>query len=120
MSFKVLCDVHIALKITKFIENKGYEAEHVNNILDSYYTKDSAIRNYADENDFIVLTKDYDFKDSHFLNNSPKKLLHITLGNIPTSQLIQLLDEHLDQIITYFQSEKCFIEIGEGYIKVVK
>lgn len=41
MTFKVLCDVHIAFKVVRFFKEKGYEAIHVNDILDSYYTKDT-------------------------------------------------------------------------------
>ncbi len=40
MIFRILCDVHISFKVVKFFESKGYEAVHVNTILDSYYTKD--------------------------------------------------------------------------------
>lgn len=40
MSFKVLCDVHIAYRIVKFLKDKGSEAGHVNNILDGSRTKD--------------------------------------------------------------------------------
>jgi len=35
---KILSDVHISLKITKFFANKGIQSEHVNNILDKWFT----------------------------------------------------------------------------------
>lgn len=120
MIFKVLCDVHIAFKVVKFFEEQGYEAIHVNNILDSYYTKDTAISHYADQHGFIVVTKDIDFKDSHFLQNTPSRLLHITLGNIPTKNLIAILDRNLTEIVKHFDTEKCFIELASDYIHVIK
>jgi predicted nuclease of predicted toxin-antitoxin system len=120
MTFKVLCDVHIALKVAKFFKHKGYEAIHVNNILESYHTKDSAISDYANQHGFTVITKDIDFKDSHFIQDKPRKLLHITLGNIPTIQLIEILDKNLDNIVEHFQTDKCFVELGDGYINVIK
>lgn len=43
--FKVLCDVHIAIKVAKFFASKGYKAIHVNKILDGYHSKDSDISN---------------------------------------------------------------------------
>lgn len=120
MKFKVLCDVHIAFKVAKFFEKQGYEAIHVNNILDSFHTKDSAISDYANQHGFTVLTKDIDFKDSHFLQDKPKKLLHITLGNIPTKRLIEIFKNNLEDIVKHFKTEKCFMELGEDYMKVVK
>lgn len=119
MRFEVLCDVHIAFKIVKFFESKGHEAIHVNNILDSYNSKDSEISRYADEYGFVVITKDVDFKDSHFIQSKPKKLLHVTLGNIPTKKLIEILDKNLSDIVAHFQSESCYVELNNGYIKVI-
>jgi len=72
---KILCDVHIAIKVAKFFQSKNIETEHVNLILDKWHTKDCNICEYADKNDFTVLTKDKDFKDSHFIRQTPKKRL---------------------------------------------
>lgn len=64
---RFLCDVHISLKLVKFLNSKKYECVHINSILDKWFTKDSAIATYVDENDFILITKDADFRDSFFL-----------------------------------------------------
>ena len=50
---KFCCDVHISYKIVKHLRTLGFEAIHVNEILEKWHTKDSAICTYADENDFI-------------------------------------------------------------------
>jgi predicted nuclease of predicted toxin-antitoxin system len=120
MSFKVLCDVHIAFRVAKFFEQKGYEAVHVNRVLDGYYTKDAAIADYANQHGFTVLTKDLDFKNSHLLQDKPRKLLYITLGNIPTTRLIQILESNFEEIAKHFAADKCLVELGDGYLKVVK
>jgi len=120
MTIKILCDVHIAFKIAKFFEDKGHEAVHVNNILDSFKTKDSAISDYANLHGLTVLTKDVDFKNSHFVQGKPSRLLRIALGNIPTKRLIEILESNLEAIIEHFQWDKCFIEIGDGYMEIVK
>lgn len=120
MTFKVLCDVHIAYKVVRFFERKGYEAKHINDILDGFYTKDSEISRFANENGFTVITKDADFKNSHLLINAPARLLKINLGNIPTNRLIEILEANLDEITTHFQEEKCFIELGDGFMEVIR
>lgn len=37
---KFLCDVHISYKIVKYLRSAGFEATHVNEILDKWYTKE--------------------------------------------------------------------------------
>ena len=76
---KFLCDVHISYKIVSFFKENGYEAIHVNTILNSWYTKDSEISEYADNNDFIILSKDSDFRESYFIKHTPKKLIKLDL-----------------------------------------
>jgi predicted nuclease of predicted toxin-antitoxin system len=64
---KFLCDVHISFKLVNAICNLGFECNHVNTILDKWYTKDAEIAKFADENDYIIIRKDADFRDSFFL-----------------------------------------------------
>jgi predicted nuclease of predicted toxin-antitoxin system len=108
---KFLCDVHISLKTVKFLISKGYECVHINTILDKWFTKDTAIAKYVDENDFVLVTKDADFRDSFFLKNSPKKLVKINLGNISNLELIKIIDSNLDKIEQLNTNESFIIEI---------
>ena len=119
MTFKVLCDVHIAYKVVRFFQSNGHEAIHINDILDSYHTKDSEISRYANENGYTVMTKDADFRNSHLLNNSPSRVLKISLGNISTKRLIEILEANLDEIVRHFEAEKCFVELGDGFMEVI-
>jgi len=118
MTFQVLCDVHIAFKVVRFFQSKGCKALHVNDIIDGYYTSDHKITEFADANAYTVITKDADFRDSHFIKGSPKKLLKIDLGNISTTKLISILEVHFDIIAKAFENESCYVEIGNGYIEV--
>jgi hypothetical protein len=43
----------------------------------------------------------------------------VALGNIPTKKLIEILDKNLSDIVGHFQSESCYIELNNGYIKVI-
>ena len=61
---KILWDVHISFKVSKFLNSLKTEAIHINEILKKWNTKDDDICNFAEENNFIVLTKDLDFKNS--------------------------------------------------------
>ncbi|ELR69466.1 hypothetical protein C900_04998 [Fulvivirga imtechensis AK7] len=68
-----LCDVHIPKKLSKRLNELGFLSQHVNDILDKWYTKDSRISEYADANDLILITKDQDFRNSFLLNHKPRK-----------------------------------------------
>jgi predicted nuclease of predicted toxin-antitoxin system len=113
---KFLCDVHISFKLVKYLEKKGFECIHVNNILDKWFTKDSDISKFADLNDYIIITKDQDFKNSHLLKNSPKKLIRIILGNISNFELLELFEKYLPAIEFQSQTKSFFIEIGTSLV----
>lgn len=117
---KILCDVHIAIKVAKFLQSKGIETEHVNQILDKWHTKDNDISLYADRNNFAVLTKDKDFKDSHFINHTPKKLIKVNLGNISTNNLIALIDNVLEQLNPLFSNNnRCYVELNQDELVII-
>ena len=74
-----LIDVHLPITLSKFIDKQiSCSSTHVNQVLQKWNTPDSEICRYADENDFIVVSKDVDFKNSHFVNHTQE----INQGNI--------------------------------------
>lgn len=116
---QVLCDVHISYKIARFFEHNGIKAVHINNILQNWHTADKDICTYADQHDYVVVTKDADFQASHFLKKTPQKLLKIALGNLSTQQTISILAAHLPLIQTSFAKKICYAEIGSNYIHII-
>jgi predicted nuclease of predicted toxin-antitoxin system len=117
---KFLCDVHVSLKLVKHLKLLGYEAIQVNEILDNWNTPDNKICEFADQNDFILITKDSDFRNSFFIKKSPKKLIKINLGNISNIELIQIISQNLkhfeilnNQPIFIIEVEKSFIQYND-------
>jgi predicted nuclease of predicted toxin-antitoxin system len=86
---KFICDVHIPIKLVKYLDKSGFEALHVNTLPNSYYSKDAEITEFADRHGMILISKDADFKNSFLLNRTPKKLIKINLGNITNDNLIK-------------------------------
>ena len=111
---KFLCDVHISYKVVKFLSDLGHEAIHVNTILEKWHTKDTEICKYADSHELIVITKDYDFRDSFFLRKTPRKLIKINLGNISTNELITSLSDILHALERLNENFCFMIEIGKN------
>lgn len=91
---KFLCDVHISYKLVRYLIKRDCESYHVNAIFSNPKTTDAEIAWYADDNGFIVVTKDLDFRDSYILNRSPKKLLKLNTGNSSTEQMIALFENN--------------------------
>jgi len=116
---RFLCDVHISYKIANYLVANGYETFHVNKILNTWYTTDKDICNYADINNLIVITKDSDFRDSFFIKKSPKKLIKLNLGNISNVELIQILKEIINDIEKIDTKPYFLIEIDKHYTTII-
>ena len=108
---KFLCDVPISIKPVKFLISKNHDCIHVNTILEKWHTNDSAIANYADQNGLILITKDADFRDSHYLKNTPKKLVEINLGNILNADLLLIIENNLSKIEKLDSNDSFIIEV---------
>ena len=116
---KFLCDVHISIKLSKHLNNLGFECVHVNTILDKWHTSDSNIAKYSDTNDFTLITKDFDFKNSFLVNKTPKKLIKINLGNISNIVLIEIFNRFVSEMKTINNNHNHYmIEIDTDFIKV--
>ena len=115
-----LIDVHLSISLSKFLSKQhGCKAIHVNQILEKWYTSDSSICKYADENDFVVITKDHDFKNSHFINKTPKKVIRITLGNISNNDLILIFEKNLSAIINMSNKKSFYLEINSTSLTLI-
>ena len=109
---KFICDVHIPIRLSKFLATQGAESVHVNQILTGSSTPDSAINQYADTLDYIVITKDTDFRNTYFLHTTPRKLIRVCLGNITNEKLIQLFENHLPLIRQLDAEGSFYMEIN--------
>jgi len=101
---KFIVDAQLPFQMSLFIQHKGFDAIHTNDLPDKERTSDDYIRSLSQRDDRIVVTKDSDFIDSFMLKSIPKKLLLITTGNINNRQLFDLLDRNWDKIIKMFEA----------------
>ncbi len=84
------------------------------------HTKDSDICRYADAYGYVVVTKDADFKNSHFIAKTPKQLIRANLGNINNSHLIDIFQKNLEKFQDHFERGYSYIEIHKEYIELFK
>lgn len=117
---KFLCDVHISIKIAKSIEHLGYTCEHVNRILNKWNTTDKEIIEFADENHYILITKDQDFRNTFLVNSKPKRLIKIDLGNISNEMLYDILKGVLPTINHLVKKNEIFmVEVAKTTTSVI-
>ena len=72
---------------------------------------DRKIWDYAKTNKYAIVTFDADFYDLATLYGHPPKIIWLRLGNTSTSNLIKLLEKHVD-IITAFLTDTDNTSLG--------
>jgi len=117
---RVVCDVHLPYRLVAFLRERGVDATHVNKILDSWHTTDAVIADHVDEIGGILISKDGDFRDSHFLAGKPASLVRITLGNVSNDQLIALFEQYWETLREELENPPCYVELGSEGLKVVR
>jgi predicted nuclease of predicted toxin-antitoxin system len=117
---RVLCDVHIPYRLVTFLRQRDVDATHVNRILNKWHTTDAAITAYADDSDSVLITKDGDFRDSHFLTGKPARLLRITLGNLSNDALIALFDQYWGPLQVELANRPSYVELGTEGLRVYR
>jgi predicted nuclease of predicted toxin-antitoxin system len=116
-----LVDVHLPISLSKFLNSqKDCGSFHVNQILQKWHTTDADICKYADQNSMAVVTKDTDFKNSHFINKTPKRVIRITLGNISNDDLMALIVKYLPFILPLSVKDSFYIELSREQITIIE
>jgi predicted nuclease of predicted toxin-antitoxin system len=108
---KFLVDAQLPVSLVAILKKQGHDTIHTDDLPNKQSSTDVEIRTFADSEERIVITKDYDFLDSYYFQNSPGKLLLITTGNIKNQKLFELLELNLEQIVQLF-NEYSFVELS--------
>jgi predicted nuclease of predicted toxin-antitoxin system len=87
---KFIVDAQLPPLLANWLLEKGFDTLHTNDLPHREETEDYYIRQVADVENRIVITKDTDFYDSHLLQKQPRKLLLISTGNLKNRQLLDL------------------------------
>ncbi|MEQ8475845.1 DUF5615 family PIN-like protein [Fulvivirga sp.] len=114
---KLLVDAQLPTKLTEILNNLDLESLHVNELPKGDETSDKEIIELADQQNLIVLTKDFDFYHSHMTLGKPKRLFLITTGNLKNRQLFDLFRNNI-LVIKSALNKSTFIELNnEGIIQ---
>lgn len=108
---KFLVDAQLPARLARQLSGAGHDATHTSELPHGNRTSDADIATLADAEDRVVVTKDRDFRDSHLLRSSPRRLLVVATGNVGNNDLLALFDENLDAVVSALEEVR-FVELG--------
>ncbi len=89
---KFIVDAQLPEKLKHWLNDRGYNAIHTNDLPNRHLTPDITIIKIAEQENRIVVSKDSDFYKYHLINGIPKRILFVTTGNIVNKELIRLFE----------------------------
>jgi predicted nuclease of predicted toxin-antitoxin system len=105
VSIRLLFDENTAPKLVSALEDLFPGSQHV---VEAGLASlaDIQIWEFAKENNFIVVTKDRDFREFSLDMGAPPKLIWIGIGNCSTRHIEELLRDNAIRISTFAESEQ--------------
>jgi predicted nuclease of predicted toxin-antitoxin system len=88
---RFLVDAQLPARLATLLNKRGHEPIHTTSLPTGNRSTDQQICAIADAQDRIVVTKDADFRNSHLLSSSPRRLLIVTTGNSANDALLECL-----------------------------
>ena len=114
---KFLVDAQLPKRLSYLLTRMGHDSIHASKLPEKNLTLDEAITEFADNQERVVISKDFDFVDLFLVYGRPNRLLFISTGNIGNTKLRALLERHIEQIEKAF-AEHTFIELNESELKI--
>lgn len=96
---RFLVDAQLPARLARLLNEHGHDATHTSELPKANRTSDDEIAATADAEDRVVVSKDRDFRNSHFLKGSPRRLLMVRTGNVSNNDLFVLFETNLERIV---------------------
>ena len=110
---KLLLDENISYRVIKKVIEYYPESKHATDILKGKLS-DKLIWDFAKENEFTIVTFDYDFFDLVSMNGCPPKVVWLRIGNTTNLNLINFFinkqEEIKDFILNPIHKDFCCLE----------
>lgn len=101
---KLLIDQNLSHRLVKPLQEQFPGTEQVRR-LGLTDRRDTTIWDYAHQHGFVILTQDEDFFDLSSLRGAPPKVILLRTGNIPSTEVVEILQSHLLMIYTLLAPE---------------
>ena len=94
---KLLLDENLSRRIVPFIQGLYPNSTQVA-LVELEQSDDKTIRQYAIDNDFVIVTKDADYYDMTVLYGQPPKIIWLKTGNQSKAATIKILQDNQQAI----------------------
>ena len=109
---KLLVDQNLSDKLSVRLQDQFPGSLHSSEVLPRR-DKDTIIWSYAEENSFVIVTKDSDFRRLSRERGHPPKVIWIRSGNTPNAVVEALLRDHHDELLAFeHDPARGIIELG--------
>jgi predicted nuclease of predicted toxin-antitoxin system len=89
---KLLLDENLSYRLVAQLASAFPSSAHVDSV-GLHAQSDSAIRNFARDNGFAIVSKDDDFRQLSFLHGAPPKVIWLSVGNATTNTILRILND---------------------------
>lgn len=103
---KLLLDANISWRLVSRLKLHFEECLHADNIGANVPASDTAIWNFALENEYIIVTNDEDFLNFSNIKGFPPKVILLRTGNQSNSFIETLLINHKEDISELSRSDE--------------
>jgi predicted nuclease of predicted toxin-antitoxin system len=108
---KLLFDQNISFRILRLLPNYFTDCKHISSVgLND--CDDTEIWQYAQQNNFTIVTFDADFFDISVLKGFPPKIIWLRTGNLTTSEIANCLILNYSNMVSFIDnSDQSCLEI---------
>ena len=101
---KLLFDENLSPTLPNRLSDLFPQSLHVRDV-EMQAVADSIVWDYAQANDFIIVSKDADMHDLSLVLGNPPKVIWLRLGNCSTSQVENLLRRNFNTIKVFYEDQ---------------
>ncbi len=101
---KLLFDQNLSPVLVGLLSDLFLGSTHVRDV-GLQASSDEAVWDYAIQQQFVILSKDSDFRQRSFLFGGPPKVVWIRCGNCSTNEIEAIIRSHSDDLLTFDQAD---------------
>lgn len=102
---KLLLDENLSRRLVPRLADVFPGTAHVEDV-ELGAQEDTAIWAYAAREDFVIVSKDDDFRQLSLFRGPPPKVIWLTIGNAGTASIAELLLQSRDSIAAFIEREE--------------
>lgn len=102
---KLFFDENLSPRLADILAHEYPGSTHVRNA-GMRGADDSRIWDYCKEGDFVIVSKDTDFRERSFMEGYPPKIIWLDVGNAGTREIAELLRQELLRVKRFAEQQE--------------